>query len=189
MPRPSPSPHDSGSRGRRVDRQLSAALVLAFLALVLLLMVLGWRARRRRQSALGEPQHPPADLGTPLGAFAGLYVATTLGGQPLERVAVRGLGFRARTTVSVSTAGVVVPVAGQADTFIPAADVVSVGRATWTIDRVVETDGLVLVAWRLDGTDVDSYFRVADPDGLLAALSAIAPTSPDVPTSTERDSQ
>jgi hypothetical protein len=172
-----------------VDRQLSAALVLAFLALVLLLMVLGWRARRRRQSAIGAPQHPPVDLGDALGVFSGLYVATTLAGQPLDRVAVRGLGFRAKTDLGVSTAGVVVPIAGQADTFIPAADIDSVGRATWTIDRVVEPDGLVLVAWRLGGTAVDSYFRVGDPDGLLAALAAIAPLRPDVPTSTERDSQ
>jgi hypothetical protein len=167
-----------------VDKQLSAALVLLFLAVVLALMVLGWRARKRRQSALGAPQHPPADLGTALGEFSGLYVATTVGGEPLNRVAVRGLGFRAKTTVTVSSAGVVVPIAGQADIFIPAADVTAVGRATWAIDRVVEPDGLVLVGWNLGRDPMDSYFRVADPDGLLAALATIAP---DVPTSIERD--
>jgi hypothetical protein len=172
-----------------MDKQLSATLVLAFLALVLLLMAVGWMRRRGRQSAIGEPLHPPADLGSPLGEFEALYVATTVGGDPLDRVAVRGLGFRAKTRVSVSSAGVVVPIAGQADTFIPVADLRSVGRATWTIDRAVEPDGLVLVAWRLDGTAVDSYFRAADPSALLAALRAIAPLTPDVPTSTERDSQ
>jgi hypothetical protein len=168
-----------------VDKQLSATLVIVFLAVVLLLMVLGWRARKRRQSVLGEPQHPPADLGTSLGQFPGLYVATTIGGEPLDRVAVRGLGFRARTTVGVSTAGVLIPVAGQRDTFIPATDLTGVERATWTIDRVVETGGLVVVRWILDGTAVDSYFRVEDSDGLLAALASVAP---DVSTSTERDS-
>jgi hypothetical protein len=168
-----------------VDKQLSATLVIVFLAVVLLLMVLGWRARKRRQSVLGEPQHPPVDLGATLGQFPGLYVATTMGGEPLNRVAVRGLGFRARTTVGVSTAGVLVPVAGQRDTFIPAADLTGVERATWTIDRVVETGGLVVVRWILDGTAVDSYFRVEDSDGLLAALASIAP---DVSTSIERDS-
>jgi hypothetical protein len=168
-----------------VDKQLSATLVIVFLAVVLLLMVLGWRARKRRQSVLGEPQHPPVDLGAGLGQFPGLYVATTMSGEPLNRVAVRGLGFRARTTVGVSSAGVLIPVAGQRDTFIPAADVTGVERATWTIDRVVETGGLVVVRWILDGTAVDSYFRVEDSDGLLAALASVAP---DVSTSTERDS-
>ncbi|MCU1544563.1 MAG: hypothetical protein JWM50_2428 [Microbacteriaceae bacterium] len=178
-----------------MDKQLSAALVLLFLVVVLALMVLGWRARKRRQSALGEPQHPPADLGVSAGDFPGLYVATTIAGEPLNRVAVRGLGFRARTTVSVSTAGVVLPVAGQVDTFIPAGDVTAVGRASWAIDRVVEPDGLVFVGWNLGGDAVDSYFRVEDADGLLAALASIAPAAhasvapgSTEPASTERDS-
>ena len=41
--------------------------------------------------------------------------------------------------------------------------------ATWTIDRAVETGGLLLLRWRLQphadaaGQVVDSYFRILDP--------------------------
>ena len=47
------------------------------------------------------------------GEFEGFYVSTTLDGQPLNRVAVRGLGFRARATIAVADAGVVAGPAGQ----------------------------------------------------------------------------
>ncbi|GAB2446966.1 hypothetical protein GCM10027029_00520 [Conyzicola lurida] len=171
---------------RRVDKQLSATLVIAFLVLALALLALGWRARKRRQSALAAPQQPPADLGERLGSFPGYYVSTTLTGDRLNRVAVRGLGFRAKTDVQVSRAGVVIPIAGQLDTFIPAGDITAVERATWTIDRVVEPDGLTMIRWGLAESSVESYFRVNDPEGFIAALATLSPLRPEP---TERDSK
>jgi hypothetical protein len=161
-------------------------LVIAFLVVMLLLMLLSWRARKRRQSAIAAPQQPPAELGEVLGTFPGYYVATTLAGDRLNRVAVRGLGFRAKTAVVVARAGVVVPIAGQLDTFIPVGDIAAVERATWTIDRVVEQDGLIMIRWGLAESPVDSYFRVNDSEGFVDALATLTPilTEP-----TERDSK
>jgi len=165
-----------------VDRQVSATLVVTFLVVVLGLAALGWRSRRRRQAHIAAPQRPPADLGAVLGEFPGFYVATTLAGDRLNRVAVHGLGFRARTTVVVAESGVVVPIAGQADIFIPGSDITAAARATWTIDRVVEKDGLTMIAWRLAETAVESYFRAENTEAFLAAVTTL------VPLTTERDS-
>ena len=104
------------------------------------------------------------------------YVATTIAGEPLNRVAVSGLGYRARASVTVATAGLVLAIAGEPDAFIPAEAIRAVERATWTIDRVVETGGLVCVTWMLGETPVDSYLRVVvppDPTGLVDAIERV----------------
>jgi hypothetical protein len=139
-------------------------------------MVLSWRARRRRHASLGVPDAVPADPGATLFSTETLYVATTLAGEPLNRVAVRGLGFRARATVTVTATGVIFGIAGTPEVFVPSGSLRAVERATFTIDRVVESGGLLVVAWTLRGagsTDVDSFFRVTDPAHLTPLIDAI----------------
>ena len=165
-----------------MGRPALMALVLCALVVFLALIALGWRNRKKRQSSIAAPQGAPAALGLVLGEFAGFYVATTLAADRLNRVAVHGLGFRARTTVVVAETGIVVPIAGQAPFFIPKADITGAQRATWTIDRVVETDGLTMIAWNLGDTGVESYFRAENSEAFLAAATTLAPLT------TERDS-
>jgi hypothetical protein len=165
-----------------VDRPALMAIVLAALVLFLALIALGWRSRKRRQRDIVAPQRPPAALGVIVGEFPGFYVATTIANDRLNRVAVHGLGFRAKSTVVVAETGIVVPIAGQKDIFIPKGDITEAARATWTIDRVVETDGLTMIAWTLGETAVESYFRAENSEAFLAAAQTLAPVT------TERDS-
>ena len=76
--------------------------VMIGFAVVIGLAILGWQLRRRRQRNIPAPAPVPADIGVLRGEFDGFYVSTTLDGQPLNRVAVRGLGFRARATIAVA---------------------------------------------------------------------------------------
>ena len=55
------------------------------------------------------------------------------------------------------------------------ADLVGVGRATWTIDRAVGNAGLVFVRFRLGSAEVDSYLRPDDPAALVEAIEALLP--------------
>jgi hypothetical protein len=159
-----------------VDRNSLLALVMALFVLLVVLAVVGWIRRRRRQSYLPAPERVPADIGELRGEFDGFYVSTTLDGEPLNRVAVRGLGFRARATVAIADAGVVLALPGN-NVFIPVAAIREVTRAQYTIDRVVEEGGLVLLAWVLGETPVDSYFRVENPQALRDAIESILPAS------------
>jgi hypothetical protein len=160
-----------------VDKVTPTLVILAVVLLVFVGLALGWRARQRRQAALPALAAPPIELGASLAVDDGFYVATTRAESPTDRIAVRGLGFRARAGVAVHPEGVVLSIAGQPDAFIPTSAIVGVGRATWTIDRVVGTDGLVFVRWNLGGTEVDTNLRVAEPEALVAALLTIAPAS------------
>lgn len=166
-----------------MDRTLSTTIVIALIVLALAGMILGWRARKKRQSFLPRPLAVPDDVGAELFSQKALYVATTIARDPLNRVTVKGLGFRAKGAVIVTQGGVILSLDGSDDVFIPKSDLRDVERATWTIDRVVESGGLVLVAWNLGETAVDSYLRVsepADPDALIDALATliVVPTAP-----------
>jgi hypothetical protein len=159
-----------------MDRTTSTTIVIAVILLAFLGMYLGWRARQRRQASLPRPASVPPDAGAELFAADVFYVATTVAGEPLNRIAVAGLGFRARASVTVLERGMVLSLDGESDAYIPAADIRDVERATWTIDRVVETGGLVLIAWTLGTADVDSYLRVAeseDPTPLVEAVGRL----------------
>jgi hypothetical protein len=150
--------------------------VMVGFVVIIGLAVLGWTLRRRRQSSIPVPASVPIDTGELIGEFEGFYVATTLDGQTLNRVAVRGLGFRARATIAVVERGLVLALPGNA-VFIPRADIREVTRTNYTIDRVVEPGGLVLVAWTLGDTRLDSFLRVPQTDELVAALATLIPST------------
>ncbi|MET0590174.1 MAG: hypothetical protein ABWZ77_03265 [Naasia sp.] len=147
-----------------------AVILLAFVG-----MALGWRSRRRGQSQLDVPAAVPAGIGPATYERDLLYVSTTFRDRPLERVAVAGLGIRSRAVLSLHAEGVVLALRGGEPVFLAADRIDGVGRATMTIDRVVERDGLVRIAWTLGGTDVDTYLRAGtreDTAELVAALEA-----------------
>lgn len=156
-----------------MDRTWLAAIVIVFLFVLLGLMVFGWQRRKRRQADVVAPQAAPETLGTLLGSFVGKYVATTRAGDPLDRIAVHGLGFRGSVDVMVSDAGLLLERAGSRPIWIPRSDVRGIRRATWTIDRVVEPDGMHLIEWALGDTIVDTYLRMDDGVAFDASLSSL----------------
>lgn len=170
-----------------MDRLIPGTIVVVLLLGIITIMVLGWRGRVKRQSQFDVPA---ADApGTELTSATGLYVATTLADTPLERVTVPGLAFRGRATVTVSTGGVEVAVNGERPVFVNATAIRSVGTSTWTIDRVVESGGMVRLDWTLgkagEPVDVETYFRpetTADRDRLIEAISALAPNQDNTST-------
>lgn len=154
----------------------AAVLVMVAVAIVLLgLMAWGWWRRSRRDAGLTVPRGElPADARV-LATFHGLYVATTAHDAPLERLAVRGLGFRSRVDITVADTGVVLDMPGQERIVIAAGSLVDVDQSTVAIDRVVEADGLTRLGWRIaDDRVVDSYFRPQDASS-RALADAIRP--------------
>ena len=146
-----------------MTREGALAVVIAFTVAVLALLAWGWWRRSRRDSALAAPVgEAPAGVAI-RSSHDALYVATTKHGEPLERLVIRGLGYRSPADLTITDAGVALDLTGQPRFFLPTERIVEVAQATVAIDRVVERDGLVRLAWRLDaGTVVDSYIRPRD---------------------------
>lgn len=158
-----------------MDRLPIALVIIVLLGVLFWFIYRSWRAKQRRQADIGQPESPPADLGEPEFTDDLLYVASTRADAPLDRITIAGLGFRARAVVTTAPSGIVLDLAGRGPVFIPKESVRGVGRATWTIDRVVDTDGLIFVRWVLGTTEIDSYLRSTDPDRLVTALTALVP--------------
>lgn len=158
-----------------MDRLLPSIIVALVIGGALLGMFLGWRARQRRQSDIAKPRGVPADAGAVRAAVSGLYVATTRAGEPLERITVRGLGYRSRAVATVRDHGITLELTGAEPVFIPTTDLRLATRGTWAIDKAVEPGGLVLLGWSLGDLDVESYLRLDDDaQAFIDAAAGIA---------------
>ena len=93
-------PLSRGSAGCRrggcqlMEKVLPGLAMLAVVAVVFVLIWIGWRNRLRRQSDIEQLPAVPAGLGEPLASADGQYVASTTAGDWLDRIAVHGLGIR-----------------------------------------------------------------------------------------------
>lgn len=155
-----------------MTKEMFALLCGVFVVLVALLVWMGLRARARRQRDILEPQGW-SDGVVPSLVVEALYVATTRAGDPYDRIFAHGLGFRGRTRLAIDAAGVQL-LADRRELRIPASSIRSVERATWTIDRVVEPGGIIVIRHTL-GADVDTYLRVIGDDApAFEALSGLA---------------
>lgn len=159
-----------------MDGRVVAAIIVAVVLLGLLaLMAFAWRRRIARDATVGPLAQLPEPRPVPTEVFRLLYVATSKHDQPLERLALPGLGYRSRITLELGPAGIVLDVPGEHETFIPAADIVGIDQTNLTIDRVVEPGGLVRLSWRAsDLVIADSTFRVVEQPDRARLMSAVS---------------
>lgn len=158
-----------------MSREGALVLMIAVAVVALAGLAWSWRRRTRRDAGFSAPVGELPSNAHVLARFSGLYVATTRHDEPLERLAIRGLGFRSRADITVADAGVVLDLPGQPRMLLPADDLVDTAQATVAIDRVVERDGLARVSWRIErDTVVDTYLRPQDASA-RALVDAIRP--------------
>jgi len=166
-----------------VSREAALLVVMAVAVALLVLAAFGWWRRSRRDRAFVPPIGEIPAGATERDRFRALYVATTRADEPLERLAIRGMGFRAAAEVVITDRGVALRLAGERPLFLARTRLRDVGQSTVAIDRVVERDGLVRLSWRItDDTVVDTYLRPQDSSAraLADALGAsLTPTGAD----------
>lgn len=155
-----------------MPRLLTILTLIGVVALIFLGMWRAWRAKLSRSVTL-LPDPPPLDLGIKLVEGDTLYVSTTLAGQPLERLAIAGLAYRAKARITVATNGVMIAPRGEHPVVVPATSISSIRAATWTIDRVVERDGLVAITWTTRDVAVETYLRIVDTNFCAQFTEAI----------------
>jgi hypothetical protein len=160
-----------------MTRELALAIMITIGVLLLLGMTLSIMSRRAKGRGIGPLPSPTDIAGDTVGSFNVLHVATTIAHQPMERVWVSPLAYRAKTRLEVRSGGLVLTLTGEGDMGVPAESITGCGRGTWTIDKAVDPEGLIVVTWRHSGGDYDSYFRSVDQpaEDVLGAIGAILP--------------
>lgn len=158
-----------------MSRDILFLLTGLFALGILLTMLFAWRRRLRRDSTLsaplGVPEHAEVQARHEV-----LYVSTTRHDEPLERLAVVPLAYRARGEIAVTDRGVALSLDGSPTVFLAQSKLRTVDRRNVTIDRVVEPGGLVRIVWDIaENRPVDSYLRVAtgDPQTLISELQPL----------------
>lgn len=154
------------------NKILTLVITLPLIAVVLLMIGLGWRNRLRRQSDVEQLPAVPQELSLPLAAADGQYVATTTAGDWLDRIAVHGLGIRTDAELTVHPEGVLFERSGAGPLFIPANRVTGVRQDSGMAGKFVEKDGLLVVSWTLGGRELDTGFRTRRADDKPAVLEA-----------------
>lgn len=150
-----------------VDKVAGTLIVLALILIALSLMFVSWQRRRRRDivfatSSSGSNGSTHSAAAEPrLIEVRGFYVATTPTDQPLERLAIPGLAFRARATVGVSRDGISLEPTGELETFISRDQLVGVRASDATIDRSAGRGSLTALDWiAANGAAITSVLRI-----------------------------
>ncbi|MFF1383225.1 hypothetical protein ACFVWT_06665 [Arthrobacter sp. NPDC058288] len=164
-----------------MDKALPGLAMLAIIAVVFVLLGLGWRNRLRRQSDVEQLPAVPAELSLPLATAEGQYVATTTAGDWLDRIAVHGLGIRTNAELTVHPEGVLFERSGAGPVFIPADRLTGIRQDSGMAGKFVEKDGLLVASWTLGGRELDTGFRTrraADKPAVLAAFQELISAAP-----------
>jgi hypothetical protein len=155
-----------------MNQEQAGLIMIALMVVSLGLAWWGWSNRQRRYRPLTDALtwwEPTGEAGY---SCTALYVATTEADKPMDRIAAGPLAYRSKVGLAVYPTGLSVAFPDNNPILLPANTGLQAGEATWTIDRVVEPGGLVMLRWVLGDKTVDSYFRIVDGDQ-QAFISAI----------------
>ncbi len=165
-----------------MDTKLLTGLITAVLVAVVLLMIgLGWRNRLRRQADVEPLPAVPEAPGVPVAGAEGQYVASTTAGDWLDRIAVHSLGIRTNAVLTVYAHGVLFDRTGAPALYIPAGSLTAVRQESGMAGKFVEKDGLLVLTWNLGTHELDTGFRTrraADKDVLHDSLQQLIATAP-----------
>ncbi len=162
-------------------KDLSLLFTLVLIGVALVLIAVGWRNRLRRQSDVEPLPEVPAELGAPLAAADGQYVASTTAGDWLDRIAVHNLGIRTNAKLTVHPEGVLFERAGAGPVFIPAGRLTGVRQESGMAGKFVEKDGLLVLSWMLGSHELDTGYRTRraeDKAVLLTTLQDLISAAP-----------
>ena len=155
--------------------------MLAVVAVVFVLIWIGWRGRLQRQAGIEQLPAVPDVLGEALVSADGQYVASTTAGDWLDRIAVHGLGIRTNAELSIHPEGVLLDRSGARPLFIPAASLAGVRQDSGMAGKFVEKDGLLILSWTLGTHALDTGFRTRraeDKSLLLSTLQDLISAAP-----------
>ena len=159
-----------------VGSLIFAAVLVLLIAVVIQLMMRGWRRRGQRQAAMiGTLPAVPETVGSAVVApTLGMYVGCALAPIWNDRVAVGDLGYRSKALLTRYPDGILVQRFGASPIWIPQESITAIRTERGIAGKVTTRGGILAIRWRLpSGTEIDTGFRGddrADYDRWLAEV-------------------
>ena len=161
--------------GTLVGSLIMAAIVVVAIAVVIQLMLRGWRRRAERQAALIGALPPLPDTVGPaiVPPTRGLYVGSTLVPHWNDRVAVGDLGFRHKAVLTRYPEGIMLQRTGAGPIWIPDESITEIRTEKSLAGKALTHEGILAIRWRLpSGVEIETRFRADNRDDYAAWLGA-----------------
>lgn len=152
--------------GTLVGSLIFAAVLAATIAVVITLMMRGWRHRSRQQAELiGELPRVLDRPGVATAALRGSYVGCTLSPAWNDRVTAGDLGYRSKAVLTRYPDGMLLEHVGAQPVWIPRLAVTAVRTERGLAGKVAARDSILAIRWRLpSGVEIDTGFQVDNRD-------------------------
>lgn len=147
--------------GTLVGSLIFAAIVVVAIAVVIQLMMRGWRRRGERQAELlGNMPDIPDTLGSAILTTQGLYCGCTLAPEWNERVTTGDLGYRSKAVLTRYPEGILVERVRANPIWIPEESISAIRLERGVAGKVISRVGVLAIRWRLpSGVEMDTGFR------------------------------
>jgi hypothetical protein len=149
-----------------VGSLIFAAVLVVVIAVVIQLMMIGWRRRAHRQTELlGNLPAMPDEVGMAITTLRGVYVGSTLAAESNERVTAGDLGYRSKAVLSRYPEGILLERSRANPIWIPQSAITEVRTERVMGGKVAARNGVLAIRWRLpSGVEIDTGFRAANRD-------------------------
>jgi hypothetical protein len=152
--------------GTLVGSLIFAAVLVVVIAVIIQLMMLGWRRRgHRQQELIGNLPGVPDEVGTAITTLRGVYVGSTLAPEWNERVTSGDLGYRSKAVLSRYPEGILLERSRANPIWIPQSAISEVRTERVMAGKLGSRGGILAIRWRLpSGVEIDTGFRAGNRD-------------------------
>ncbi len=147
--------------GTLVGSLIFAAVLVIVIAVLIQLMMRGWRRRSQRQTELiGDLPDVPVDVGTATITTRGLYCGCTMAPVWDERITAGDLGYRSKAVLTRYAGGILLERIRALPIWIPRESITAIRMERGIAGKVVARIGILAIRWRLpSGAEIDTGFR------------------------------
>jgi hypothetical protein len=152
--------------GTLVGSLIFAAVLVVLIAVIIQLMMRGWRRRGDHQAELiGSLPDVPETVGEAMVTTRGLYVGSTLAPAWNERITAGDLGYRSKAVLTRYPEGIMLERIRAKPIWIPQESITAIRTERGIAGKVVARNGILAIRWRLPmGVEIDTGFRANNRD-------------------------
>jgi hypothetical protein len=147
--------------GTLVGSLIFAAVLVVVIAVLIQLVMRGWRRRASRQQELiGDLPDVPDKVGTATLTTRGLYCGCTMAPNWNERITAGDLGYRSKAVLTRYPEGILLERIGANPIWIPQESITAIRMERGMAGKVVARIGILAIRWRLPSdVEIDTGFR------------------------------